>query len=391
MRFFSAHYAITNDGPPLKRPVIRTENDGTILSVENTFGKLPERHSLEFYNGIIVPGFVNCHCHLELSWMKGRIPQRTGLNGFLTALNSIRDEEGKNNLQAMVNADMVMANEGVIICADICNTTATFEIKKKSRIRYLSLLEVFGIDSAKAQKRIDEIIQVANKADEEMIKWQLVPHSFYSVSVPLLRMIREKSMSNRVTSVHFLESQDEISFLSLHAGPLMDAYRLILSPASVLSTVRDHTSAVLEEITPSGNLLLVHNIFIDKIIINNLKNRDGIFYCLCPNSNRYICGNIPPLRLLVDEKCNIVTGTDSLSSNFGLSIMSELKTLQKEFPETGLEELIRWATINGARALGEEAYTGSIEPGKRPGLVLIENLDLIKMKLLPASFARRII
>jgi len=391
VRYFSAHYVFTNSGPILKRPVICVENDGTIISVEDTSGELDERHSLEFFNGIIVPGFVNCHCHLELSWMKGKIPERTGLGGFLSGINSIRALSPYVDLQLVKEADEMMNREGVVLCADICNTPVSFVIKKKSKIKYINLLEVYGIDSIKAEKRIEEIMQVAARADEEQLRWQLVPHSVYSISAPLFRLLKEKTGSNTVTSIHFMETPDEELLLSEQAGALMDAYRNILTPASVISPVKDHSAAILEEVTESGNLVLVHNTFISKEIIQKLKKRMNIFYCLCPNSNIHIGGNIPPVRLLADEKCNIVVGTDSLASNKVLSIISELKTLQDNFQEISLEEIIRWATINGARALGEERYAGTIEPGKKPGLVLIEDADLNNIRLLACSTSRRLI
>ena len=391
MRFFSAQYILTNTGSPLKRPIICTEDNGTIISIETSPGELNERHSLEFFNGIIVPGFVNSHCHLELSWMKGKIPEGTGLGGFLSNLNSIRTNPPEDILKPALEADNFMSAEGVVKCADICNTSLTFSFKKKSRIKYFNLLEVYGIDPAKAEKRLEEINTVATSANNEKITWQIVPHSVYSVSVPLFRLIREKMKSNSITSVHFLETEDEISMLSNRSGALMEAYKKFLSPSSEINTVTDHSKAILEEIPGSGNLLLVHNTFITREIINKLNQRNNIFYCLCPNSNIYIGGVVPPAPMLAEEGCNIVIGTDSLASNSSLSMISELYTLQEYFPQIKFEELIRWATINGARALGEEDNSGTIEPGKRPGLVLIENADLHHLKLTPSSTAKRLI
>jgi cytosine/adenosine deaminase-related metal-dependent hydrolase len=100
---------------------------------------------------------------------------------------------------------------------------------------------------------------------------------------------------------------------------------------------------------------------------------------------------MPPVDILAEEGCNIVIGTDSLSSNNSLSMIDELRTIQKYFPTFSLETMISWATINGARALGEESQFGSIEPGKKPGLVLLKNADLVNKKLLPGTTARRLI
>jgi cytosine/adenosine deaminase-related metal-dependent hydrolase len=389
MRYFSAQYVFTNTSPPSKRAVICTDDDGTIISVEE--GKLSEKQSVAFYNGIIVPGFVNCHCHLELSFLKNEIPEGTGLGNFLMEVNSKRDSLHKNIDRAIINADNEMLREGVVLCADICNSPVTFDLKKASNIKYINLLEIFGIDSSKAHKRMDEILQVAKKAEDEKLTWWIVPHSAYSISLPLFSLIKMHTKSNKITSMHFLESEDEITFLSDHSGPLMESYKRFLSPVSQLDTPKDHVSAVLDEVTGNGNLLLVHNTLIEKDQIDKLRKRANLFYCLCPNSNLFINSTVPPAGLLSDEGCNIVIGTDSLSSNSVLSILEELKTLQKYFPDISLGRLISWATINGSRALSEDSWAGSIEPGKKPGLVLIKNVDLENLKLLPHSTAQRIL
>jgi cytosine/adenosine deaminase-related metal-dependent hydrolase len=90
MKRFAAQYIVTNAGPSLKRAVVTTEDDGTIISIEDTAGDLKEKHSTEFYNGIIIPGFVNCHCHLELSPLKGNISEGEGLGGFIEELKTLQ-------------------------------------------------------------------------------------------------------------------------------------------------------------------------------------------------------------------------------------------------------------------------------------------------------------
>jgi len=391
MKYFSAQYIFTNAGPPYRRGVICADDDGTILSIENTDGKLSEKESVAFYNGVIVPGFVNCHCHLELSYLKNEIPRGTGLSNFLMAINTLRSKLHEDIEKAIKNADNEMVREGVVLCADICNSSLTFTLKKESTIKYINLLEVFGIDSSKAHKRMDEILKVSEIAESENLSWWIVPHAVYSISLPLLRLIKNHSVSNRITSVHYMESEDEKLFLADHTGPLMESYKKFLPPFSDLDTAQDHVSAVLEEVTGNGNLLLVHNTRIEKKQIEELRKRGNLYYCLCPNSNLFIDRNVPPAGLLSDECCDIVIGTDSLSSNSALSILEELKTLQVYFPQISLERLISWATINGARALCEDSWAGTIEPGKKPGLVLIKNLDLVNLKLLPSSMAERIL
>lgn len=391
MRSFSAQFVITNSGPPLKRAVITTEDDGEIISIENNDGALKERESVEFYNGIIIPGFVNCHSHLELSHLKNSIPEGKGLPDFIMQVRTIRDDSANSKMVSSESADRQLTDEGIVLCADVCNTSESFKVKKTSRITYINFLEVFGIDPRKAGKRMDEILAVARDAAETGMFYSIVPHSLYSVSLPLFRIIKEYSALNKVTSVHFMETEDEIAFLSDHSGGLMKSYKDSGILPETLHTVYNHASAVLGEITSSGNLILVHNTFVDRDLIYQIKKRGNTYWCLCPGSNMYIGGKMPPVDLLHSEGCTLVIGTDSLASNKKLSILSEIKLIQLHFPDLPLEKLIEWSTINGAKALCMEDTYGSIVPGTRPGLLLLENVDLINFKLLPGSTVTRLV
>jgi cytosine/adenosine deaminase-related metal-dependent hydrolase len=391
MKRFASQYIITNSGPPLKRGVITTDDEGTIISIEDTEGDLREIHSTEFHNGIIIPGFVNCHCHLELSHMKDYTLKGKGLGGFIEYVRGKRELNKEDISSAISAADKYMYKEGVDLCADVCNTSDSFYIKRESRIKYINLLEVFGLDPEKAGRRFNEITKVAQKAREMDLQYSLVPHSAYSMSTTLFRLLRNESLNNKITSIHFMESAGENTFLNYHTGPLMSSYkRSGLLPPS-LETASSHTDVILNEITNSGNLILIHNTFADRNTIRMVKKRERLFWCLCPNSNVYIENRIPPLNLLLEEDCELVIGTDSLASNSNLSILDELKTLQFEFSDLSIEDLVSWATINGARALCEEQQFGSIETGKRPGLLLLQNVDLKNMKLLSDSYVTRLI
>ena len=391
MKYFSAQYIITNSGSPLKRAVITSEDDGTIVNIRDTGGNLDEKHSLEFYNGIIIPGFVNCHCHLELSHLRNVIDQGVGLGSFIEKIRSLRESNDESIVASAYLSDNEMFIGGVNLCADVCNTSITFKLKTNSRIKYLNFLEVFGIDPEKAGKRMDEINKVAEIAEEMNLPFTIIPHSVYSMSLSLLRLLKKVSVKNKVTSIHFMETPGEKSYLENHTGPLMTSYKKSGLIPPRLETVKSHTEAIMNEITVNGNLILVHNTFADRENIRNIRQRKNVFWCLCPNSNIHIENKIPPLNLLIEEGCEIVIGTDSLASNNKLNILEELKTLQKYFTSVSIEDLIKWATINGARALGEDDHFGKIETGKKPGLLLIQNVDLINMKLLPESYVTRLI
>ena len=391
MKRFSAQYIITNAGPVLKRGIISTDEEGLIKNIEDTGGELTEKHSTEFYNGVIIPGFVNCHCHLELSHLKGKVPEGKGLGAFIENIRNSRVANPNEIKNDIVSADSEMFRNGISLCADICNSADTFGIKKQSRIKYINLLEVFGINPERADVRMAEARALARMAHSEELVSCMVPHSAYSVSLPLFRLIRKEASGNRVNSIHFLESESEKELINNFSGPIKESYdRAGLTPARP-ELVSDISSAILDEITSSGNLILVHNTFADREIIRKVSVRKDLFWCICPRSNLYIEKRLPDVDMLLQEGCVIVTGTDSLASNNSLDILEELKTLQRLIPSLSFPELVKWSTLNGARALDEEDKFGSIEKGKNPGLLLIRDLDLPSMKLTDDSFVTRLI
>jgi cytosine/adenosine deaminase-related metal-dependent hydrolase len=363
MKRFSAQYIFTNTGPSLKRGIICTNDEGIILSVEDTGGLPVERESVEFYNGIIIPGFVNSHCHLELSHLRGVTGKGRGLGNFIEQVRSRRDSASDDIISHIQNADDEMFREGIVLCADICNTGLSFGTKAVSRIKYINLLEVFGVDPASAGKRISEVMKLSEASADLNIPWYIVPHAVYSTSLPLLRLIRDLGTNNKVTSIHFMESEGEKEF----------------------------SDTVMNEITSSGNLILVHNTYADRETVEQANRRCSTFWCLCPGSNLFIENRLPRVYMLNEAGCELVTGTDSLASAAKLSILGELKILQENFPLLSLGEIIRWSTLNGAKALGESDQFGSIEAGRKPGLLLLSDIDLINLRLLPQSTVKRLI
>ena len=120
------------------------------------------------------------------------------------------------------------------------------------------------------------------------------------------------------------------------------------------------------------------------------KEMPNSFWCICANTNQYIEQTMPPIELLRSQKVNIVMGTDSYASNWSLNMLDEIRTIQNHLPQIPLEELLGWATINGAKALQMDKGLGSFEKGKKPGIVLIEGLSK-ENKIIESTSSRRII
>lgn len=391
MRKISAQYLFTSCGNPLKRGIVTVADDNTIISVEDTGGDFSEKANTEFYNGIIIPGLVNCHTHLELSHMAGVLPAGNGLADFITSVREQREALTEEISAAVRKADAELFDEGIVACGDISNNSSSFSIKKESPVDYLTFIEVFGIEPEKAQKRIDGAVAVAAAAATAGLPHHITPHAVYSVSRRLFTLIKEHISPASVTSLHFLESPDERELVGRRRGRLAESYLSLGVTPEMIDTPESHLAAALELAQLTKQLILVHNTFITTDEIHSLRQSGNVWFCLCPSSNIRISGTMPPVRLLREVSDRIVTGTDSLASTDHLSILTEMRLLHDAMPEIPLDEIINWGTINGARALGKSDTIGSIEPGKRPGLLLVENADLQSLRLIPESRVRRLL
>jgi aminodeoxyfutalosine deaminase len=391
VRKIAATYIVSGNQPPLKYGILICEDDGTVAEVVDTGGKLHEQAGLEFYSGILVPGFVNAHCHLELSHLKGMIPEKTGLAGFLRPVSQLRNPAHENVLAAAEKADFEMQSNGIVAVGDISNSEFSLQIKLKSSLYYHTFAEAFGFLPSRAEKAflIAERLQLL--CQEVGLSSSVTPHSPYAVSEPLFNQIADKAIKEKsLMSVHSQESVEELQLFEQGNGPLVNHYtNNLLLDISHWNPKDKNPFEYLLRFIPAGNqLMLIHNTFTSKKDISFLKkNRDSFntFLVVCPNSNLYIENQLPPVMLFRSENLNICIGTDSLASNQNLSVLQEMITLQQHFPKITMEELVKWGCLNGAKALNIDNRFGSFEKGKKPGVNLITGADLQHLQLTPAS------
>jgi len=397
VRKIAATWVFPGNQPPLKNGILVCENDGTVMDLIDTGGQLREQASLEYYSGILVPGFVNAHCHLELSHLKGKISEKTGLGGFLSAINKLRNLEVESQEAEMEQADFQMWNSGVVTVGDVSNSYSSLEIKRNSRIFYHTFVEAFGFHPSRAEKAFAFAEFVETMFREFDLPASVTPHSPYSVSEKLFQKISEKALAEKsVLSIHNQESYDELAFFKDGSGGIARHINEILGIDSShwQPTGKSSLEFSLAFIPQENPLLLVHNTFTSPEDIQFLKRQrsmENTFLVLCPNANLYIEDRLPPVSLFQKEKLKICLGTDSLASNHKLSILREMVTIQKHFPEVTLQELVVWASLNGARALGLTHLSGNLEPGKKPGINLITGADLQQLKLTENSKVKRLI
>ncbi len=351
---------------------------------------------IESFNGILSPGFINAHCHLELSHLKGRIPEKTGLVEFVFKIITERHFAEEQILAAIEIAEEEMLQNGIVAVGDICNNTLTIQQKKKQRLHYHNFIEVSGFVPEFANERFEK----ANTVLAEYlstINYQpstLSPHAPYSVSPQLFELINNATVNELIT-IHNQETIAEEDFIKNKSGDFLKLYEKMGIDISFFKpTGKSSLQSWLPNINKNQSAILVHNVTtsaedIAFAKIQSLQSKIQNWFCLCPNANLYITNTLPGINMLMEQQCNIVVGTDSLASNHQLNILEEIKTLQHHFPHLKLATMLQWATINGARALQMDNMLGSFEKGKQPGVVLIEGIENLQVNGKSAS--RRIL
>ena len=371
-RFLSADYLIPVGANPIKNGIIVLDDQEEIVDI------LPGNHlqgtdmPIERHQGIIVPGFINSHCHLELSHLRNKIKEKTGLIDFIKQVARGPKYEQDEILSAMEVADRVMYKNGIVAVGDISNTANSKETKAKSKIYYHTFCEIFEFDPSQAKNTFRKGIELCELFSP--LPTSITPHAPYSVSKELFRFIRVfcKKEQNLI-SVHSQESEEENKFFRYRAGQFLDFYAFINKNIDFFKAqARNSLRSTLPLLPQEQRILLVHNTYTSFKDINFVdRYRSDVTWCLCPKANLYIEGRLPKVDLFINSRLPVVLGTDSLASNDKLCILSEIKTLTEHFPDLTLEKCISWATLNGARYLGIDDQYGSLEIGKKPGLNLL--------------------
>ncbi|HEV8271407.1 MAG TPA: amidohydrolase family protein [Chitinophagaceae bacterium] len=377
-QLFDGHHLHGND------KVLITDDSGKVEGVV-PFSEAGD--NIETFSGILTPGLINCHCHLELSHLKNVIPPHTGLIEFLCSVVTKRDFPREAIDKEIIKAEKEMYNNGIVAVGDIGNTADTAEVKSKSKIRWQNFVEVLGFTDEKADENINYYKQVANTLEQKLQtsnlkhRTSLVPHAPYSISPKTFKLINELT-KNQVISIHNQEHPAEDVLYKTGGGEYLRLFKIFginesPFPVTGLSSIR----SALPYFNNGQTIFLIHNTFMpeeDVVFAQEYADANGIklIWCLCVNANLYIENKVPPIEMLMKHNCPLVLGTDSYSSNWQLSIAKEIQAIRNNFPSLSVETILQWATRNGAKALQWNRELGSFEKGKTPGIILLDlNFD----------------
>ncbi len=380
IRNVSAEFIIPINGEPIKNGIVTFNDRGEIINVYNSESGGQVNGPIERFKGVITPGFINSHCHLELSHMRGKIPPGEGLIPFLSKVITERNEDQLTIEAAMRDADAAMFQNGIVAVGDISNLPHSKTLKETSKLHYHTFVEFLGFDPQNAAVALGKAVDLLKEFSP--LPASLAPHAPYSVSKELLKLFQKNEVGDQsLTTLHNQESDDENELFRYKSGKFLDFYKKLgLNIDFFKPQARNSIQSIIPLFPLAQRIQLVHNTFtsLKDVYFANRFNRD-IHWCFCPKANLYIEERLPKIEIFRFHDFNITLGTDSLASNDKLCILSEMKSLKEHFPAIPLTETLRWATLNGAKFLGIDRKFGSIEPGKLPGLNLITNVDGLEL------------
>lgn len=377
IQYFSADYVIPVTSDPIKNGIVAIE-DGNIVGLYRE-NDPAVKADVEHFSGVLIPGFVNTHCHLELSHLENVIPSKTGLIEFIGNVVTKRGQDVERIKEAMVEADRRMYESGIQAVGDHVNTSISAEVKSKSKIIYHTFVEIICMKDDEVLNKIDEARDIEFYFDPNHSS--VTPHAPYSCSKSLFKTYKKSISDDNIISIHNQESEEENKLFRYKSGEFLKFYeKMGIDVDCFKAQARNSIQSYLNFLPASNHTILVHNTYTsikDLDFINRMARK--VTLCLCPKANLYIEDTLPKVQLFLNQKFDIALGTDSLASNDTLSILEELKTLHKANKELTFLETIKWATINGAKALGLDNEIGSLEVGKKPGLVLLKNMPNLKI------------
>jgi cytosine/adenosine deaminase-related metal-dependent hydrolase len=368
-RYLQSDIVFLGNGKFIENGILEVDGNGMVIEV---YAGSPPKEKVEYYPGALCPGFINTHCHLELTYLIDKIKPKGRLVNFIRSLQNMRQHKPENNRQLMQEADQAMYESGTVAVGDISNSNDSFPIKNESAIKYHTFIELFGFDDRRSESILSGGLALKKQASAAGLPASVVPHSPYSVSGTLLQKITLLG-DNDPISIHNQETAAENEMFRQSKGELME---MLQSFGLDTSKFKAPATSSLQSYLPAftnRKILLVHNTFMEELDMVSLCGQEKVYLALCPKANLYIEDRLPLIEQFYEKGLKCTIGTDSLASNTSLSILEEIKTIQ-QLVDLPTEILIEWACKNGADFLGFDEL-GTFESGKKPGVVHIDQLE----------------
>jgi aminodeoxyfutalosine deaminase len=369
----SADWILPIADEPIGRGAV-TLDRGRIVSV----GARDGSEDLALGRVALLPGLVNAHTHLELSYLQGRIPPAPSFLEWVRPMLAARAQRSGSDdaaiLEAARNAIQFARDTGTSLLGDVTNTLAAVALLREAQMPACVFHELLGFTGRNAEEQVASARSAIDAiGSDDDIRVSLAPHAPYSVAPALFAAIRRDLDEHlpRVSTVHLGESAEEVEFLRKGSGP----WRSLLEQLGVWNADWQAPQCSPVDYLAdmgflTGSVLAVHGVQFEGTDLDRLRTL-GITLVSCPRSNRWVGVGSPPLEAFYAMDVDVAFGTDSLASVDDLNMFNELAEARRIAPKVPARALLRSATLTGATALGFGDAFGSIEPGKRAALVAV--------------------
>jgi cytosine/adenosine deaminase-related metal-dependent hydrolase len=375
---YRAAWLLPISQPPIRDAWLRTDRGRIVAFGHTRPGDFTAPDEIDLGEVAVLPGLVNAHTHLELSWMRGRIPETDDFDGWIRRVIELKNQStrhGDNLAAAIDDAIREARTFGTVLIGDITNTLATSRPLQEHGMAAVVFHELLGFRSEDAASLMQEATaRLESEPASDLVRHALAPHAPYSVSPVLFGLIRAALQHAPFarSSVHLGESAAEIEFLKHGAGPWREGLEQMgkWDPSWVCPR-----SSPVEYLDRMGFLddrvLVVHGVHLTAAELKRLAGI-GVTLVTCPRGNMRTGAGEAPIEDFFASGMRVAVGTDSLASVPDLNIFSELEEMRRIAPALPARMLLESATINGARALGFEAEFGTIDSGKRDALIAVQ-------------------
>jgi len=384
-----ARIVITMDGPPIENGAVAI-SENQIIDV-GTFPKVSARHRgkkiVDLGEKALLPGFINAHCHLDYTCLRGKIPPRKTFTDWIRAINAEKAKLSREDYLASINEGFAEAKR--FGTTTIANLTAFPELisQIQAPVRTWWFAELIDVRSP---KRANEIIDLAIESLKSAPNWGLAPHAPFTASRDLYWRCEEVARRDKILlTTHLAESREEMSMFRDASGPLHEFMREIAWDLSdcgdqtplgrFLETVRGSSTAKAFEARNDKKAngdgqewIVAHLNELEESDFDLLEELTSKFHVVhSPRSHNYFGHSPFPFKKLRVLGFNICLGTDSLASNESLSLFAEMRTLQRNEPGISPDKILEMVTVNAAEALHQGNALGQIRAGFRPDLIAI--------------------
>ncbi len=326
----------------------------------------------------LMPGLVNAHTHLELSWLAGRVPASKRFTDWVRELMALRRTEPEASadrvLEPMRRAILSSRAAGVALIGDVANTLVSVPALIAVDQPAAVFFELLRFRASEADAVVaDALATLASARPDPSVRVTLAAHAPYSVSAPLFKQIHaavSRDPASR-TSVHLGESNEEIELLTGGTGPWRGLLEALGAWDDQWEPPRATPVEYLDGLGVLGpQTIAVHGVQLGEADLRTLAAR-GTTLVTCPRSNRHVGVGDPPIARFYESGVRVAVGTDSLASAPDLNLWSELHAMRKLAPHVPARQFLDSATHAGAEALGFGAEFGTIEPGRRAALIAV--------------------